>query len=356
MFKGLKINSNSDDKRPKYKRLADAIEKWIRKNKLKAGTKLPSDRELVKYFGVTTVTIGRSLGELLAIGLIERKVGVGTFVKAQKKEYRIGVFSHEPLLEPTISHILSNLHLFWYENRGILMYIICDAKDYRLKIAENKLDGVIVVSPLPKCIPEVLSLKQEGFPVITLGVYFDKLGEISFGHDHVESGKKAVHYLIERGYKKIGLALPRNYNIGSKLRLEGYRLAMWEANLPIHPNWEIPMGKWDDPKYVAMMTSHLTGKDRPEALIICMAGLIMPLYNLLHQLKLRIPEDIGLIAFDNLDYVTYLSSPLTVFTEDTDKCCQIAAQKLLNLITHTDKKEDISNCNELFLIKRSSCL
>lgn len=47
----------------------------------KAGDKIPSENELTESFGVSRVSVRQALQKLTAIGLIETKVGEGSFVK-----------------------------------------------------------------------------------------------------------------------------------------------------------------------------------------------------------------------------------------------------------------------------------
>ena len=56
------------------------------------GEKLPSEQELTREFGVSRITVMRALNDLSHDGLIRRKQGAGSFVKAfDEKQCRLGV-------------------------------------------------------------------------------------------------------------------------------------------------------------------------------------------------------------------------------------------------------------------------
>jgi GntR family transcriptional regulator len=66
-----------------YISVKDEIVDSIAKGELKPGDKLPSEFELAKKLGVSRMTLRESLRALEEEGLVARKQGVGTFVKAR---------------------------------------------------------------------------------------------------------------------------------------------------------------------------------------------------------------------------------------------------------------------------------
>lgn len=66
-----------------YLSVKDEIMDSIARGELKPGDKLPSEYELAKKYGVSRMTLRESLRALEEEGLLARKQGVGTFVKAR---------------------------------------------------------------------------------------------------------------------------------------------------------------------------------------------------------------------------------------------------------------------------------
>ncbi|MCE5265550.1 MAG: GntR family transcriptional regulator [Deltaproteobacteria bacterium] len=66
-----------------YLSVKDEIVDSISRRELKPGDKLPSEYELAKKFGVSRMTLRESLRALEEEGLLARRQGVGTFVKAR---------------------------------------------------------------------------------------------------------------------------------------------------------------------------------------------------------------------------------------------------------------------------------
>jgi GntR family transcriptional regulator, regulator for abcA and norABC len=67
-------------KAPKYKVIIDYIKEQITNGIWPVGSRLPSQRDLAKQFGVNRSTIVTALDELAADGLVEGKLGMGTVV------------------------------------------------------------------------------------------------------------------------------------------------------------------------------------------------------------------------------------------------------------------------------------
>ncbi|MFE4199799.1 PLP-dependent aminotransferase family protein [Aneurinibacillus aneurinilyticus] len=65
---------------PKYQQIVDVIKGKIANGEWPIGSKIPSQRTLAKTFGVNRSTVITALDELMADGLIEGKMGMGTFV------------------------------------------------------------------------------------------------------------------------------------------------------------------------------------------------------------------------------------------------------------------------------------
>lgn len=78
---------NTDDEAiPFYKQLKEKILEDIEMGKLKHGDKLPSERELADIYGISRMTARHTLSILEREGVVERRVGAGTFISNNKIE------------------------------------------------------------------------------------------------------------------------------------------------------------------------------------------------------------------------------------------------------------------------------
>lgn len=77
-----------DSRGPKYLALVESIEADIADGVLGAGDRLPSHRELGDMFGVTIATVTKAMSEAARRGIVEARVGSGTFIRVRRPEGR----------------------------------------------------------------------------------------------------------------------------------------------------------------------------------------------------------------------------------------------------------------------------
>lgn len=88
-----------DHKIPRYIQIYDQIRNDIASGTWQVGEKLPSERELAELFNVSRMTLRQAIQVLVDDGIIERKVGSGTFVARQKVQEHIdGVVSFSQII------------------------------------------------------------------------------------------------------------------------------------------------------------------------------------------------------------------------------------------------------------------
>jgi GntR family transcriptional regulator len=75
--------------RPAYLQVADALREQITSQEFPPGTRLPSERELMDRWGVSSRTVRVALDQLRAEGLVVSKQGSGVFVRKQSVPRRL---------------------------------------------------------------------------------------------------------------------------------------------------------------------------------------------------------------------------------------------------------------------------
>ena len=86
-------------KLPVYLQIHDAIKNKIANGYWNVGDRLPSERELSEVFGVSRMTLRQAIQTLADEGILERKVGSGTYVARKKvKETMIGTTSFSKIV------------------------------------------------------------------------------------------------------------------------------------------------------------------------------------------------------------------------------------------------------------------
>src|SRR5882672_2231894 len=83
-------------KLPAYQRICDSIRRRIEAGELKTGAPIESERSLARIYDVSPMTARQALKTLEGEGLVQRKVGAGTFVAPPRINFnRIVSFSEQ---------------------------------------------------------------------------------------------------------------------------------------------------------------------------------------------------------------------------------------------------------------------
>ncbi len=81
------LNANSPV--PLYRQLADLLLQRIRSGEYPAGSRIPSEHELAKVFGIGRPTVRQATDLLVRKGLLERRRGSGTYVMQRPREVNL---------------------------------------------------------------------------------------------------------------------------------------------------------------------------------------------------------------------------------------------------------------------------
>lgn len=112
---------SSDNKTPKYLRLADTLSKSIESGELELGDRIPPEDALTSLFDVSLGTIQRAFRILSERGLVERKKRKGTFVSGREAPdafvYRFKD-SETGKIQMTYTRVLSVSEVPWASNWG----------------------------------------------------------------------------------------------------------------------------------------------------------------------------------------------------------------------------------------------
>ncbi|MEU6336309.1 GntR family transcriptional regulator [Streptomyces cellulosae] len=81
----------TDDRRPKYQRIADSLREAIRSGEYVPGDRLPGENDLMAEYGVARMTARQALGVLRDEGIAEARKGAGVFVRSFRPIRRRGI-------------------------------------------------------------------------------------------------------------------------------------------------------------------------------------------------------------------------------------------------------------------------
>lgn len=204
----------------------------------------------------------------------------------------------------------------------------------------NQVAGLLMsVSLETKDIAHLNSFKSYGIPV----VFFDRVVPDSPVAKVVVDDYRAAfgltEFLIGQGYKTIAhLGAPRTVSV-SYDRFRGYMDALEKHQLPINKCW-IKKGGFHEFDGFDNMNSILESCDIPRAVFAVNDQVALGAYKAIKKHGLRIPDDIAVAGYGNLQLAEYMEPPLTTVAQEPAKMGQACAQLLLDAIQNPGR--DIS--------------
>lgn len=318
---------------PKYQQFAMHLERQISSGFMAPGFRIPGDRDFADRIGTTTATINKAIQELVKKGLLVRKVGSGTYISelGAPSSRRIGIICHEVILPDLmyISPLLEHFH-FWWEAKGYqLLTLRGTPENYRHLFQDFLLAGALILVPKEDFFPLIRESCQQGFPLVSIGFAHPEMPEISFGSNHEKTAEEAVAYLYSLGHTRIGF-ISFSERSSTQIRARGYAKAMFNVGLPIHPDWYL--GQYGAAGVENALKKLRMTKNCPTAFLLTEANFILQFYNILRQNQILVPDDLSLVAFDDMPFLTEISPPLTVFKQHLEEFSGQAASQLEKMI------------------------
>ncbi len=185
------------------------------------------------------------------------------------------------------------------------------------------IDGVITIALANKIIKEV----EKSLATATI-VIVDTEPSKKFDAVNIENfigGKLATEHLIQLGHKAIVHLTGPTDGYEGEQRCKGYEAAMVEAKLKpdvIEGDWSIETGYRIGCEIAAR-------KVRPTAIFTSNDHQALGAIKALNEKKIRVPQDMSIIGFDNIPESAYFSPALTTVHQDFDELGKLAVERML---------------------------
>lgn len=177
--------------------------------------------------------------------------------------------------------------------------------------------------------PELLTLLQQAnIPITLVDLWFPGLPSVN--PDNYEGGYLATRHLIEQGRKRIAFLASSSAHYSIRQREKGYRKALYEAQILLPPDYELASPPLLDieQSLIANMHELLALPEPPDAIFAYNDVAAMVALRVCQQKGFRVPQDIAVVGFDNIDYSLLTTPPLTTISVDK----QQLARKTFELV------------------------
>lgn len=201
-------------------------------------------------------------------------------------------------------------------------------------LLSRQVDGLILaLGPKPR--PRVLEVVQRReLPVVLLDRAFDAPRDF-VGSENEAPTAELVGHLIAHGHRRIGLIAGRSGLPTSIERTAGYRGALAAAGLA-EDSELIEDGDSSELGGAAALTRLLALPDPPTAIASASNQMTAGVLRRVHQLGIRVPDELALASFDDFGWGDLLDPPLTAVAQPWTEMGIQAAELMVRRIADRD--------------------
>jgi DNA-binding LacI/PurR family transcriptional regulator len=339
--------------KPKHLEISRQIRAEIAEGHYGPSGRLPSEQQLVKRFGVSRPTVARAMRDLEAEGLIHRRSGSGTYIRANphpsSSTMLLGLLipglGSTEIFEVICGELASLARVYEYNllwggsshPREDTDASLEHAEALCKQFVERKVNGVFF-APY-ELMPErdlanrrlAELLRDGGVPVVLLDRDLQSFPSRSdfdlVGIDNIAGGYLLAEHLIKLGCRHIRfLARPLSAPT-VEARIVGVRDALVRHHLDPDPGW-VCIG---DPADLKFVRSLVAGQEI-DAFICANDYTAAVLLRSLETSGIHVPEDVRVVGFDDVKYATLVSVPLTTIHQPCRDIAAIALRVMLERI------------------------
>ena len=305
--------------------------------------KYPTQEDVARRVGVSRATVsyvlsGRDSGPISVTGETRQRIlqaaeEVGYVPDASAQSLRRGATNMIGFTLPD----MNNPHM-WQIVRGADqtaraagydLLLISTAHDFKLEksalleLSRRRIDGLVLAQThVEQLDADIRSLARQQRPLVILGDYDDQISDLdTVNPGHREGAVQLVTHLIQNGHSRIGFIFGVARKPLGNERLVSYQQTLAQAGIPPDPQLVINCGITIDDGYQAALRL-LECQPRPTAIIVINDLLAIGVLRAITDVGLKVPEDISVAGFDDIDMASFLTPALTtvrVFGDDIGK-------------------------------------
>ncbi len=216
-------------------------------------------------------------------------------------------------------------------------------------------DG-LVFSPLGIAQSDAELLRLD-YPLVLLGerVFDGPTDHVTM--QNVGGARLATEHLLQRGCRRIAaIGAHPGEDVGSAaLRLAGYREALEAAGVPYDPALVGEAALWHRQDGVAGMAQVLDAGARPDGVFAFNDTLALGALYALQQRGLRVPEDVAVVGFDDIDEARFSLPPLTSINPGREEIARRAVELLVaRIAAGPDGGRPVTHHASFRLVERAS--
>jgi len=219
--------------------------------------------------------------------------------------------------------------------------------------SDHETDGIILLGTnLPEDLIRLISAKQQ--KLVVIDTCYETLNANFILMNNFMGAYQAARHLIELGHRRIGYvqSVSRIYNFNERRR--GFLRALEEENLTLREDDIFTVVPTEITVQEAFIQAVRERQDLPTALFCECDYIAISVIKSVHELGIRVPDEMSIIGFDNIQESMVITPELTTVHVEKERIAEVAVKTLIDMIEKNDPI-CMKTLIDTRIISRNSC-
>ncbi|PUX01639.1 transcriptional regulator RbsR [Cronobacter malonaticus] len=259
---------------------------------------------------------------------------------------------------PFFSELVRGVERSCFERGYSLVLCNTDGDEQRMNrnletLLQKRVDGLLLLCTETHQPSPAIMKRYPAIPTVMMDWSPFDGGSDVIQDNSLLGGDIATRYLIDKGYTRIACVTGPLDKTPARLRLEGYRTAMQRAGLPVAEGYEV-IGDFEFAGGLRAMQSLLALPEPPQAVFMGNDAMAVGAYQALYQAGLRIPQDIALVGYDDIELASYMTPPLTTIYQPKDELGELAIDVLIHRMAQPELQQQRLQLTPVLTVRGSA--
>lgn len=259
---------------------------------------------------------------------------------------------------PFFSELVRGVERSCFERGYSLVLCNTDGDEQRMNrnletLLQKRVDGLLLLCTETHQPSPAIMKRYPAIPTVMMDWSPFDGGSDVIQDNSLLGGDIATRYLIDKGYTRIACVTGPLDKTPARLRLEGYRTAMQRAGLPVAEGYEV-IGDFEFAGGLRAMQSLLALPEPPQAVFMGNDAMAVGAYQALYQAGLRIPQDIALVGYDDIELASYMTPPLTTIHQPKDELGELAIDVLIHRMAQPELQQQRLQLTPVLTVRGSA--
>jgi LacI family transcriptional regulator len=218
------------------------------------------------------------------------------------------------------------------------------------QMTNHPVDGILLV-PADSRSRYLKAAALESTPIVTIDRPIEVASTDSVEVENRAGARMAVEHLISHGYQRITCVVMNSHLRPVRERVAGYEECLRSAKLSRIKKVVLS----DEATASKALSALFSSPDRPDALFTANNACTITVIKTLQTMKIKVPRDVALIGFDDVDFYTLLNPPVTTVRQPTTELGRTSTRLLLQRIKGESTSSSVRTVLPVTLVVRESC-